>query len=183
MRTSRTDRYRLAAVWAIGALAVATLGGCAGGPIVDPGPVSAVTGGPPPQTTASAADSSPWPSATDEPPRAMEVGDCLNKIAVDDLGLPIPEYIDCAEPHMFEVTALVKASKGDAAYNGDAISDARRDRCRTEYESYTGRIARAQGNAFGWDQLSEAARDAGEVDFVCYATAPGFNELTGSVAR
>lgn len=192
MRTDKIHRHRLATISAIGALAIAALTGCAADP-VGAVPVNTVTigGSSPvtpvedvaPQATASAADVSPSPSAPDEAPRAMQVGDCLNKIAVDDLGLPMPEFIDCADPHMFEVTAIVEASKAGATYNSDVIDDARKARCRAEYESYTGRDARAMGNAFGWDQLSEEAWDAGVTGFPCYATAPGFANLTGSVAR
>nr|WP_236683580.1 septum formation family protein [Demequina aurantiaca] len=112
----------------------------------------------------------------------MEVGDCLNKVAVDELGLPVPEYIDCAKPHMFEVTAIVDVAKGEAAFNFEAIDDARKARCRAEYESYTGRDSREAGNAFGWDQLTEVAWDAGATAYPCYATAPGFADLVGSVA-
>ncbi|WP_236685778.1 septum formation family protein [Demequina oxidasica] len=124
----------------------------------------------------------PVPHASVDAPRAMEVGDCLNKVAVDELGLPIPQYIDCDQPHMFEVTAVVDAVSEVSAFNFEAIDDARKAHCRNEYESYTGRDSRDMGNAFGWDQLSERAWDAGETSYSCYATAPGFGDLTGSVA-
>lgn len=125
----------------------------------------------------------PTPDASDEAPRDMKAGDCLNKIAVDELGLPIPEYLDCAEPHMFEVTAIVETSKAGASFDFDPMDRARKDRCRSEYESYTGRNSRDTGNAFGWDQPTKEAWDAGVTSYPCYATAPGFGDLTGSVAR
>lgn len=131
----------------------------------------------------ASASSQPSPSATEQERRAMQVGDCLNKVDVDELGLPIPEFLDCAEPHMFEVTAIVTTSKAGATYDFDAIDEARKAQCRAAYESYTGRDPRDMGNAFGWDQLTEEAWGAGATDYPCYATAPGFADLTGSVAR
>lgn len=113
----------------------------------------------------------------------MEVGDCLNKVGVDDLGLPIPQYLDCAQPHMFEVTAIVTIANTSADFAFEALDDARKARCRGEYESYTGRSTRDVGNAFGWDQPTEAAWKAGVDSYPCYATAPLFGDLTGSLAR
>lgn len=127
-----------------------------------------------------ALESTPEPT---ESPRPMEVGDCLNKVDVDELGLPIPEYIDCAEPHMFEVTAVYRAPHTGTPFDFEAFDDARKAECRKAYETYTGRDSKDIGNAFGWDQPQEAAYAAGEYTVVCYATAPNFDDLVGSVRR
>lgn len=169
----------------IAVVLAAALSGCLGGAVQeDASPDSGDANSPGVGDAATpAASQTPAPAAPEDI-KPMEVGDCLNKVGLDEWGLPIPEYIDCDEPHMFEVTAIYEDAYVPGSWDFEALKDARRDECERRYTAYTGlATGKGSGNtdsAWAFDEPSQAAYDAGIYTVVCYASWPWFELREGS---
>lgn len=173
---------RASTLSSVGVLVLAITGcGGGGGPVTVEEPTAVAVSA----SASSDPSEGATPSAEPKPkPRPMEVGDCLEKVGEDELGLPIPEYVDCSEPHTFEVTAVIEPDLIPVSWDFDAMMDSRKAECKRQYTAYTGRaIGKGSGNldsAFGWDQPSEAAFEAGVHTIVCYASRPWLERREGS---
>lgn len=169
----------------LAAMLAVALTGCTGGVVDDGSADQGTVADSPGVSGAATPDASQTPAPTaPEDIKPMEVGDCLNKVGLDELGLPIPEYIDCDEPHMFEVTAIYQDAFAPGTWDFEALKDARRDECERHYTAYTGlATGKGSGNtdsAWAFDEPSQAAYDAGVYTVVCYASWPWFELREGS---
>lgn len=105
-----------------------------------------------------------------DPPRALAVGECLIVSGVGDSGDSVPA-VDCGEAHEAEVYALVTVDGADA-YDEAAVIAAVEEQCVARFEDYTGEAyATSSLDIFYTWPLAEAW-DAGERGAACAAFVP-----------